>query len=85
MDRNAITLRLIERGWEDFRAPRKSVPFTQIPGADKLLNDLQGHPHAFVLACVMDRQIKAEKAWVIPYWFAERLGGVNRKRKIPPK
>jgi uncharacterized HhH-GPD family protein len=42
--------------------------------SEDLLNDLQGHPHAFVLACVMDRQINAERAWLIPYSLRQRLG-----------
>ena len=43
--------------------------------ADALLNDLAHHPHAFVLACVMDRQIKAERAWAIPYRLARFSAG----------
>lgn len=41
---------------------------------DAFLNDLEGRPHAFVLACLMDRQIKAEKAWAIPYRIYQELG-----------
>lgn len=33
---------------------------------NELLNPLGEYPHAFVLACVMDRQTKAENAWRIP-------------------
>ncbi|MBI4455430.1 MAG: iron-sulfur cluster loop [Acidobacteria bacterium] len=74
MDRQAITSLLIEHGQLVFSGPLEFVPFTQIRKADELLNDLQAHPHAYVLACVMDRQIKAEKAWVIPFRFAQKLG-----------
>jgi len=42
-----------------------------------LLNDLDEYPHAFVLACAMDRQIKAEKAWLIPYRISEKVGGFS--------
>lgn len=37
------------------------------------LNDIINYPHAFVLACLMDRQITAEKAWTIPYEVCENL------------
>ena len=32
------------------------------------------YPHIFVLACVMDRQIDADRAWKIPLNVAEELG-----------
>ncbi len=80
MDLHAITSLLIEHGELVFSGPHEFVPFTHIPEADELLNDLQGHLHAFVLACVMDRQIKAEKAWVIPFRFAEKLGNFTFSR-----
>ena len=32
------------------------MEFTKNPEADNLLNNLKEFPHAFVLACVMDRQ-----------------------------
>lgn len=43
------------------------VHFVQDSETNLFLNDLQNYPHAFVLACLMDRQMKAEKAWLIPY------------------
>lgn len=66
--------RLVARGDALFGAPHKPIDFTKNPAADRLLNDLEHCPHAFVLACVMDRQIKAERAWLIPYTISERLG-----------
>lgn len=69
-------------GSEGLQSSPQFVPFTPNEKANNLLNDLQRHPHAFVIACVMDRQIKAEKAWVIPYWFAERLGGTFEFSKL---
>lgn len=38
-----------------------------IEKAKVLLNDLKSTPHAFVLGCVMNCQIKFEHAWMIPY------------------
>lgn len=65
---------LVDKGKTLFDSPREFVKFTGNVQADKLLNDLENTPHAFVLACVMDRQIKAELAWLIPYLISEKLG-----------
>lgn len=77
MNQNTIRDRLVEHGEALFRAPKQLIQFTRKPQADSLLNDLTEHPHAFVLACVMDRQIKAENAWLIPYRISEKIGGFS--------
>lgn len=77
MKKEAIHDRLIERGSALFHAPKKMIEFTREPAADTLLNDLPNHPHAFVLACVMDRQVKAERAWLIPYRISEKICGFS--------
>lgn len=74
---DAIRDRLLERGQSLFAKPRGLVEFTKLASADRLLNDLEGHPHAFVLACIMDRQVKAERAWLIPHRISEKLGGFS--------
>jgi endonuclease III len=75
MNQKAISDKLVTQGQILFDAPKETlIKFTGIPGADALLNDLQTHPHAFVLACLMDRQIAYEKAWLIPYTISEKLG-----------
>lgn len=48
---------------------------TGIPDAERMLLDLDCFPHHFVLACLMDRQLGAEKAWAIPYHVGHDLGG----------
>jgi endonuclease III len=77
MNQNAIRDRLIEHGEALLEAPRQFLQLSMEPEADALLNDLDGYPHAFVLACVMDRQIKAERAWLIPYRISEKLTGFS--------
>jgi len=69
-----ISKRLIAEGRRLFNAPRGFKEFTGQPEADRLINDLERYPHAFVIGCVMDRQIPAEKAWLIPYRLSQRLG-----------
>ncbi len=80
-----ITERLIKRGQELLAKPFEPVKFTNNPNADKLLNDLKNFPHAFVLSCVMDRQIKAERAWLIPYHISEEIGGFEFTRLLQKK
>ena len=75
MNDTAIRDRLVERGYALLHEPKESlIQFAKVSEADILLNDLTETPHAFVLACVMDRQIKAEKAWIIPYLISQKLG-----------
>jgi len=45
---------------------REFIEFTDNKKTNTLLNDIDNNPHVYVLACLMDRQIKAEKAWAIP-------------------
>lgn len=80
MNEKSIRDRLVGRGEILFRAPKQPISFTKEPQADALLNDLDEHPHAFVLACVMDRQVKAERAWLIPYRISQKIGGFSVER-----
>lgn len=72
--RSTIGEVLIGRGEALFSGEPVCVKFTNNAEANALLNDLDLHPHAFVLACIMDRQIKAERAWLIPHHIAKKLG-----------
>ena len=56
------------------------VHFVNDDKQDILLNDIKKFPHLFVLACIMDRQIKAEKAWAIPYKVCKEIGTFNLKK-----
>jgi endonuclease III len=71
---NLITKKLVTRGNELLAAPRKEVKFIDDDAANALINDLQNRPHAFVLACILDRQVRAERAWIAPYKLAQRIG-----------
>lgn len=50
------------------------VNFTDDPNVNKLLNNLEEYPHAFVLGCVMDKQVPAHRAWEIPYKISVEYG-----------
>lgn len=69
--------RLIQKGLEIFNSPPERVEFTGHKCADNLLNDLDNCPHAYVLACIMDRQMKAERAWMIPYLISEKISSFD--------
>jgi len=74
MDRSSIVKLLVDKGQSVFDAHDSFVEFTKHAEANNLLNDLDNYPHAFVIGCVMDRQIKAERAWMIPYLISQKLG-----------
>ena len=44
------------------------------PELDAFISPLGEYPHAYVLACIMDRQISAENAWIIPHNIYEAIG-----------
>lgn len=50
------------------------VHFSGNKEVDELINDIEHYPHAYVLACFMNRQVKAEKAWSIPYHIRKGFG-----------
>src|ERR1700693_321473 len=78
MNETAIRDRLVEKGRSLFEASKeKLIEFTGDPAADALLNNLGTHPHAFVLACLMDRQMRYKKAWLVPYKISQQLGGFS--------
>ena len=73
-ERDIVAL-LVSKGEGMFQTPPSIIKFTGNEAADELLNDIKNYPHAFVLAWVMDKQIKAELAWLIPYRISTKLGG----------
>lgn len=70
---------LVSRGQSILQSPRKFHPFAGHLSADRLVNSIERTPHAFVLGCIMDRQVKAEKAWAIPYEIKMRSGGFSMR------
>ena len=69
-----LLVTLGEEKFEKRKQSKEMVHFMNNEAEDTFLNDLENTPHAFVLACLMDKQIKAEKAWHIPYVIREELG-----------
>lgn len=66
---------LVTIGKSRFENPEEnSVHLVEDQEANSFLNDLVNFPHAYVLACCMDRQVKAEIAWMIPIRLRRLLG-----------
>ncbi len=83
--REKIVNILIEKGNELLKQPYENIEFTKNKKPDKLLNNLEDFSHAFVLACVMDRQIKVKKAWLIPYRISKEIGGFKLSQLLSNK
>lgn len=74
---------LIKDGRDYLKEPReKMLEFTGNYHANRLLSNMREYPHAYVLACIMDRQIKYGKAWIIPYEISREIGGFEFKRLL---
>ena len=84
---NAIRKRLVEVGEKMLNestvdvgleiAKPKDLSEAQFQEAAALPIDLEHHPHAFVIACILDRQMKAERAWLIPYRLSQKIGAFD--------
>lgn len=67
---------LIEKGDELRRQPIK-LPVSFVKDdeeSNSLTSDLKTYPHAFLLGCIADRQVKFEIAWKLPLFIKKSLG-----------
>jgi endonuclease III len=66
---------IIRLGKERFKGIQTGpIVFVEDEKANVLLNDITNNPHVFVLACLMDRQMKSERAWMIPQRVFDAFG-----------
>ncbi|MBQ6855233.1 MAG: iron-sulfur cluster loop [Alphaproteobacteria bacterium] len=65
---------LIDLSMSKYEMKENIVHFIDDEEENARLNDLTNYPHLFVLSCLMDRQIKAERAWSIPGRVAQEIG-----------
>lgn len=70
---NPLIVRIGEEKFNSLK-DKKIVNFLDEKESNNFVNDLEHYPHAFILACLMDKQIKAETAWKIPYKIYQLLG-----------
>ncbi len=71
MNETAIAERLMQYGRETLDVQEDAG--TGVAEADALVNNLSEFPHAFVLACLMDRGEKWQRAWQVPYEISRRI------------
>lgn len=78
-----IEEKLKKESFKEYNKNQK-VQLTEYDSKNELVSDLKRFPHAFVLACIMDRQITAERAWGIPYEIKKMVGSfdINVLKKI---
>ncbi len=72
-----IKNKLVEYGEEVFNSDKQNVHYfvgEEEEEVNEFLNDLENYPHAFLIACLCDKQIKAERAWKIPFKLKKRIG-----------
>ena len=70
-----IRNKLVEYGERVFNSDKQSVHwFSFEQEVNEFINDLENYPHAFLIACLCDKQIKEERAWKIPFELRKRIG-----------
>jgi len=72
---NDTIKQLIDIGNEKLNEELGLVEFTKNSEWDLLMNDIDNYSHLYVLGCVGDKQITAERAWRIPMIIGEKIGG----------
>ena len=78
---------LLNLGKKQFKkSEARKEEFAHFGPANKLLKDLRKTPHAYVLGCLMDRQVVAKRAWMIPYTIFGLIGSFSmeelKKRRL---
>ena len=58
-------------------AERETVHLVDEPEINAFLNNIEQYPHAYVLGCLMDCQMKSEKAFAIPWLVKESIGSFS--------
>ena len=72
---------LIKDGQYLFEKQREKISFeTGVQEAESILNNIELYPHILFFGCIMQRRIKAGKAWLIPYKIGKKIGGFEFKK-----
>ena len=69
---------LVRIGKQRFYKPKEAlIHLVDDVESNTFLNNITDYPHAYVLACCMDRQIKSEIAWMIPFKIKKLFGSFD--------
>ena len=66
-------VKIAKSRFHDLKNTVKRHQFTGVDEIDTCFNNLEKYAHLYVLSCLMDRGIKAEKAWKIPYLLCKHF------------
>ena len=69
-----LVQKLIDMGNEIINSSKKPLSFSD---SGQLIDDIENHSHLFLLGCIADKQIKADRAWEIPIKIAREIGGFD--------
>jgi endonuclease III len=72
-NRGYIVNTLVRDGTQALRSDRSPIKFSPKPKVNEVLNDIEAHPHLFVLGIQMDRGIESALAWEVPFRVREEL------------
>jgi endonuclease III len=73
MDVNSIKKVLVQHGEALLAIPFEFRELSTEYEINLILNDLENHAHIYVFGCLMMRQMRSEKAWLIPYEIGKKL------------
>jgi endonuclease III len=77
-DEVALTKQLVELGYAALENGKINGPSFGVPDEiQEWFTDLEKNPHLFLLACIANKQIKAEKAWSMPYQLHHLFSDVS--------
>ena len=74
---NETARALLNYSKERFRQEQNVHLISNNKDANDLLDPQGQYPHAYVLACIMDIQVKAKNAWIIPYNLKNLIHGFD--------
>lgn len=67
LDTNIVVKNLIAKNKELIKFNKQVKLISGNDIANNFITDINNYPHAFVIGCIMNRQINAEKAWMIVF------------------